>query len=252
MGFLFPKGFCKNDNNYDVNLTIEALALEQAGRKFKQPNKVGEAKFAIYPRTDAPRANLLVDRGENYYKYAGIITLLRPFTKSSISMHCGRISYSVAFREDVEATDVADRNGEIQAKPMPKPRNPSRKKNKTPPKPPSPEIIEDFTDVSETLSVLERRQARGRDTPPQTITHESSVTKETRTIEVQTSTPTPSEFYLANSPLETKIKGLRLVISTVSMIDCVLLFHKNLFMKSLSLDISRNFLNFYLSCFLYI
>ena len=37
---------------------------------------------------------------------------------------------------------------------MPKPRNPSRKKNKTPPKPPSPEIIEDFTDVSETLSGL--------------------------------------------------------------------------------------------------
>jgi len=153
--YLFPKGFCKNDNNYDVNLTIEALALEQAGRKFKQPNKVGEAKFAIYPRTDAPRANLLVDRGENYYKYAGIITLLRPFTKSSISMHCGRISYSVAFREDVEATDIADQNGEIQAKPMPKPRNTSRKKTETPPKqPPSPEVTEDFKDddVSETLS----------------------------------------------------------------------------------------------------
>ena len=45
----------------------------------------------------------------------------------------------------------------LQAKPMPKPRNTSRKKTETPPKqPPSPEVTEDFKDddVSETLSGL--------------------------------------------------------------------------------------------------
>nr|XP_026689989.1 coiled-coil domain-containing protein 33 isoform X4 [Ciona intestinalis] len=92
--FTLPTGFCKNDKNYDVHLLIEAYALSG-----KRKERVGEALFAIYPRTEMPRANLHVKKGEDFYRYSGIITLLRPLSRSSISMHCGRLSYTVALKE---------------------------------------------------------------------------------------------------------------------------------------------------------
>jgi len=49
-------GFCKNDLNYDVYLMIEASMQ----RINKRSEHVGEARVAIYPRTDAPKANLAV------------------------------------------------------------------------------------------------------------------------------------------------------------------------------------------------
>ncbi|XP_077969150.1 coiled-coil domain-containing protein 33-like isoform X1 [Styela clava] len=94
-----PKGFCKNDGKYDVYLFIEVFRYPTDGRKSQLPERMGEAKFAIYPRTEIPRANLFVSKGEDYYKYSGVLTLLRPLTRASISMHCGRLSYIVAFHE---------------------------------------------------------------------------------------------------------------------------------------------------------
>ncbi|XP_076800040.1 coiled-coil domain-containing protein 33-like [Clavelina lepadiformis] len=99
--FILPKGFCKNDKNYDVYLLIEAYQDTQPTKR------VGEALFAIYPRTESPRAKLNVKKGEDYYKYAGILTLLRPRSKASTSMHCGRLSYGVALREHVDSNRQA-------------------------------------------------------------------------------------------------------------------------------------------------
>uniref|UniRef100_F6YC34 C2 domain-containing protein n=1 Tax=Ciona intestinalis TaxID=7719 RepID=F6YC34_CIOIN len=104
--FTLPTGFCKNDKNYDVHLLIEAYALSG-----KRKERVGEALFAIYPRTEMPRANLHVKKGEDFYRYSGIITLLRPLSRSSISMHCGRLSYTVALKEFLYSeTGYVDRN----------------------------------------------------------------------------------------------------------------------------------------------
>ena len=47
-------------------------------------------------------------KGREYYHYATVLTLLRPMSKATLSMHCGRLSYSVAFREFIEYLTLLD------------------------------------------------------------------------------------------------------------------------------------------------
>nr|XP_015198891.1 PREDICTED: coiled-coil domain-containing protein 33 isoform X1 [Lepisosteus oculatus] len=94
--FTLPKGFCKNDKNHDVRLKVEALRL--TGLQPSNGTKSGEAFFAIYPRTNAPRSNLYARRDEELYQYSGIMALLRVHT-DYLAMHCGRLAYAVSFHE---------------------------------------------------------------------------------------------------------------------------------------------------------
>lgn len=59
--------------------------------------KVGEGKFAIYPRPNAPRMKLYAEPGEDYYHYTDVMSLLRTHSTDNIQMHCGRIrsTYSI-------------------------------------------------------------------------------------------------------------------------------------------------------------
>ena len=65
--FILLPGFCVNDRDHDVRLLVEAIRLpsdlDGAGRK------VGEATFAIYPRTNAePRMDERAPVGKHMYK----------------------------------------------------------------------------------------------------------------------------------------------------------------------------------------
>ncbi|KAJ1181352.1 hypothetical protein NDU88_006560 [Pleurodeles waltl] len=94
--FTLPQGFCKNDKNHDVRLKIEVMRLRNASSKNGQ--KVGEAFFAIYPRTNQPRINLLAGKNEDLYRYGNIMALLR-VRNEELAMHCGRLAYTVSFHE---------------------------------------------------------------------------------------------------------------------------------------------------------
>ncbi|XP_077979559.1 coiled-coil domain-containing protein 33-like [Glandiceps talaboti] len=94
--FNLPKGFCKNDAKHDVVLIVEAFKVDDDSGDFE---KAGEGKFAIYPRTNEPKINLYARKGEDMYNYSGIMTLFRTLTKEPISMHCGRLKYTVSMRE---------------------------------------------------------------------------------------------------------------------------------------------------------
>ena len=100
-------GFCKNDVNHDVYLLVEAFDcpkdLSQTGKK------AGEAKFAIYPRSNAPRVNVHAKPGENLYKASDVLTLFRTVGMAEIEMHCGRVQYTTFLREYIpEPQDVDD------------------------------------------------------------------------------------------------------------------------------------------------
>lgn len=60
--------------------------------------KAGEDFFAIYPCTSAPRINLYVDQGEELYQNSGVMALPRVHN-DYLSMHCGRLVYTVCFHE---------------------------------------------------------------------------------------------------------------------------------------------------------
>nr|XP_011448979.2 coiled-coil domain-containing protein 33 isoform X3 [Crassostrea gigas] len=109
--FRLPVGFCKNDKNHDVYLLVEAFSLPSDGGMGR---KVGEGKFAIYPRPNAPRIKADVEPGEDFYNYTDVLSLLRTVSTDSVQMHCGRIRSIYALREVV----------------VPKPKSPL----KTPPK----------------------------------------------------------------------------------------------------------------------
>ncbi|XP_041075458.1 coiled-coil domain-containing protein 33-like isoform X2 [Polyodon spathula] len=94
--FTLPQGFCKNDKNHDVRLKIEALRVPDS--QVKNGTKVGEAFFAIYPRTNAPRINLYARKDEELYHYSNIMALLR-VQNDYLAMHCGRLAYTVSFHE---------------------------------------------------------------------------------------------------------------------------------------------------------
>lgn len=89
-------GYCKNDKNHDVRLKVEALRMTDSDEK--DGIKSGEGFFAIYPRTNAPRINLYADQEEELFQYSGVMALLRVHD-DHLSMHCGRLVYSVAFHE---------------------------------------------------------------------------------------------------------------------------------------------------------
>ncbi|XP_052262939.1 coiled-coil domain-containing protein 33-like isoform X2 [Dreissena polymorpha] len=93
--FKFPKGFFKNDKNFDVYLLVEAFTT--ADTTEGKGRKVGEGKFAIYPRPNAPRMKLYAEPGEDYYHYTDVMSLLRTHSTDNITMHCGRIrcTYSI-------------------------------------------------------------------------------------------------------------------------------------------------------------
>ncbi|XP_059802601.1 coiled-coil domain-containing protein 33 isoform X2 [Hypanus sabinus] len=101
--FRLPKGYCQNDENHDVRLRIEAFRVTDSSLKGAQ--KAGEAFFAIYPRTDAPRINVLAKEDEDFYCYSSIMTLLR-VQDDALSMHCGRMAYKVRFHETRPPRDV--------------------------------------------------------------------------------------------------------------------------------------------------
>jgi hypothetical protein len=85
-------GFCKNDNAHDVFLLAEAFESPEDDADL--PKKTGEAKFAIYPRTNAPRIDLTVDPGDDMYRYTDVLTLLKTLEQEDVEMHCGRVKFT--------------------------------------------------------------------------------------------------------------------------------------------------------------
>ncbi|XP_040198950.1 coiled-coil domain-containing protein 33 [Rana temporaria] len=94
--FVLPKGLCKNDKHHDVRLSIDVLKFGTG--LLKSSKIVGQALFAIYPRTNQPRINLRAAPFEPLYNYQGVLALLRVGGDHS-AMHCGRLAYNVCFRE---------------------------------------------------------------------------------------------------------------------------------------------------------
>ncbi|KAE8617274.1 hypothetical protein XENTR_v10009019 [Xenopus tropicalis] len=94
--FILPQGLCKNDKHHDVRLSIDVMKFGSNIQKVGK--KVGQAIFAIYPRTNQPRINLRAARFQPLYNYQGVLALLR-VGGDHLSMHCGRLAYKVCFRE---------------------------------------------------------------------------------------------------------------------------------------------------------
>lgn len=75
-------------------MLVEAYEVEHsqdtAGRR------VGEAKFAIFPRTDSPHVDVEPQPGQPIYETTGVLTLLRTLSTENIRMHCGRVRYKAS------------------------------------------------------------------------------------------------------------------------------------------------------------
>ena len=80
-------------------MLVESFSLPENADITSPGRRVGEAKFAIYPRTNAPKADLFVDPGQDMYHFSDVITLLRTGSTDNIRMHCGRIKFTASFRE---------------------------------------------------------------------------------------------------------------------------------------------------------
>ncbi|KAK7506446.1 hypothetical protein BaRGS_00002558 [Batillaria attramentaria] len=116
---LWPSsGFCKNDKNHDVYLLVEAFSLPDNDEDMGK--KMGEGKVAIYPRTNAPRANHAASPGEDMYRYTDVVSLLRPAQVDKDQMHCGRIRCTFALREKVPMMRPAKPKIEPNASTSPK------------------------------------------------------------------------------------------------------------------------------------
>ncbi|XP_059680090.1 coiled-coil domain-containing protein 33 [Gavia stellata] len=102
--FTLPRGFCKNDKNHDVRLRIEALHFP--GRAERMSRQVGEAFFAIYPRTNQPRMKLSAGRDEDWYHYSAVMALLRVGSEQP-AMHCGRLAFTTSLHEHRPPTMLA-------------------------------------------------------------------------------------------------------------------------------------------------
>ncbi|KFR11726.1 Coiled-coil domain-containing protein 33, partial [Opisthocomus hoazin] len=96
--FTLPRGFCKNDKNHDVRLRIEALHFPRRAERMRSSQQVGEAFFAIYPRTNQPRMKLSARRDEDWYRYSAVMTLLRVGSEQP-AMHCGRLAFTASLHE---------------------------------------------------------------------------------------------------------------------------------------------------------
>ncbi|KAJ8318783.1 hypothetical protein KUTeg_003874 [Tegillarca granosa] len=129
--FRLPPGFCVNDKNHDVYLLVEALSVKATKTK-----KVGEGKFAIYPRPNAPKMKINVQPGEFYYNYTTVLSLLRTASTESSQMHCGRMRCAFALREHVTSKPPS-----VSETPEPEPRPKKYEAPPTPKPPPSPSIV---------------------------------------------------------------------------------------------------------------
>ncbi|XP_053934216.1 coiled-coil domain-containing protein 33 [Cuculus canorus] len=96
--FTLPRGFCKNDKNHDVRLHIEALHVPGKAQRIARSRRVGEAFFAIYPRTNQPRMKLSAGRNEDWYRYSAVMALLRVGSEQP-AMHCGRLAFAASLHE---------------------------------------------------------------------------------------------------------------------------------------------------------
>ncbi|KFZ62331.1 Coiled-coil domain-containing protein 33, partial [Podiceps cristatus] len=94
--FTLPRGFCKNDKNHDVRLHIEALHFPEWAERMSR--RVGEAFFAIYPRTNQPRMKLSAGKDEDWYRYSAVMALLRVGSEQP-AMHCGRLAFTTSLHE---------------------------------------------------------------------------------------------------------------------------------------------------------
>ncbi|XP_075620982.1 coiled-coil domain-containing protein 33 [Balearica regulorum gibbericeps] len=105
--FTLPRGFCKNDKNHDVRLHVEALRFPgRAQRMMKRSRLVGEAFFAIYPRTNQPRMKVSAGRDEDWYRYSAVMALLRVGSEQP-AMHCGRLAFTASLHEHRPPTTLA-------------------------------------------------------------------------------------------------------------------------------------------------
>ncbi|NWU53323.1 CCD33 protein, partial [Dromas ardeola] len=104
--FTLPRGFCKNDKNHDVRLHIEALCFPGRAERTRRNRQVGEAFFAIYPRTNQPRMKLSAGRDEDWYRYSAIVALLRVGSEQP-AMHCGRLAFTASLHEHRPPTTLA-------------------------------------------------------------------------------------------------------------------------------------------------
>lgn len=123
---LLLSGFFKNDKSHDVYLLVEAFT--SADSPSGNGRKVGEGKFAIYPRPNAPRMKLYAEPGEDYYHYTGVMSLLRTHSTDNIQMHCGRIRSTYSMHEVVPP----------KPKTPPPPTPPTQRSVETRPSPPIP------------------------------------------------------------------------------------------------------------------
>lgn len=134
-----------NDKNHDVHLLVEAFTRPKFGAKGR---KMGEGKFAIYPRPNAPRIKTDVQPGEDFYHYSDVLSLLRTVSTDSIQMHCGRIRSTYALREVLSAKSISPPKSPVRKKTIPEHRSPERrveiddtdKNKKLEPSPPPPKI----------------------------------------------------------------------------------------------------------------
>ena len=122
----FFSGFCKHDSNHDVFLLVEAYEQPTGGDQ-SRGRRVGEAKFAIYPRTNAPKVNVKAPAGKDMYRASNVMTLLRTLSTENIKMHCGRLQYVAALREvPTDPPKGKDKTAPVKP-PEPTPREPTPK-----------------------------------------------------------------------------------------------------------------------------
>ncbi|KAM6125471.1 coiled-coil domain-containing protein 33 [Phoenicopterus ruber ruber] len=96
--FTLPRGFCKNDKNHDARLRVEALRFPGRAERMRRSRRVGEAFFAIYPRTNQPRMKLSAGKDEDWYRYSAVMALLRAGSEQP-AMHCGRLAFAASLHE---------------------------------------------------------------------------------------------------------------------------------------------------------
>ena len=72
----------------------------------RRSRQVGEAFFAIYPRTNQPRMKLSAGRDEDWYRYSSVMALLRVGSEQP-AMHCGRLAFTASLHEHRPPTTLA-------------------------------------------------------------------------------------------------------------------------------------------------
>lgn len=87
----------------------------------KPPKRTSMSSMPMFSLSQLLLFTIFCRRGEDIYRYSDILTLLRPLSKATLSMHCGRLSYSVAFHEyvtDDVLDDTSDDDVEVNPRPV--------------------------------------------------------------------------------------------------------------------------------------